>query len=60
MLSAELQRLDESSGSRPIYLCTIEELVGTSGPADEEHAVKQMDLLASILQKLGYHLISGG
>jgi hypothetical protein len=55
-----MQRLDESSGSWPIYLCTIEELVGTSGPADEEHAVKQMDLLTSILQKLGYHLISGG
>jgi hypothetical protein len=54
-----MQRLNEWSGSRPIYLCTIDELVGASGPSDDEHAVKQMDLLASILQKLGYQLISG-
>jgi hypothetical protein len=54
-----MHRLDEWSGSRPIYLCTIDELVGESGPVDDERAVKQMALLGSILQKLGYQLISG-
>ena len=51
-----MQRLDEASGAQPIYLCTMEEFVGTS---DEDRAVKQLDLLASILQKLGYQLVSG-
>jgi hypothetical protein len=48
--------LDAASGAPPIYLCTLEELVGAS---DDERAAEQMALLASILGKLGYQLISG-
>jgi hypothetical protein len=48
--------LDGASGAPPIYLCTVEELVGTS---DDDRAAEQMALLASILGKLGYELISG-
>jgi hypothetical protein len=52
-----MERLNELSAAKPIYLCTIDELAGAS--ASDEHAARQMDLLASILQKLGYQLISG-
>jgi hypothetical protein len=40
----------------PIYLCTLEQLVGS---ADDERAAEQLALLASILKKLGYELMSG-
>ena len=48
--------LDGASGAPAIYLCTLEQLVGAS---DDHRAAEQMDLLASILTKLGYQLISG-
>ena len=40
----------------PIYLCTLEQLVGDT---DDERATEQMALLGSILEKLGYRLMSG-
>lgn len=41
---------------RPIYLCKLEEIIDVS---NDERADKQMEALASILQKLGYTLMSG-
>lgn len=40
----------------PIYLCTQQELVGD---ASDGRAVEQLELLASIVAKLGYQLMSG-
>jgi hypothetical protein len=40
----------------PVFLCTQQELVGD---ADDDEALRQMEQLASILAKLGYHLASG-
>lgn len=42
--------------NEPIYLCTQDELFDT---VDEERAMAQMRLLASIVEKLGYRLASG-
>jgi hypothetical protein len=51
-----MSRLDPASGAPPIYLCTMDELVGD---ADDERATAQLALLGAILEKLGYRLISG-
>ena len=40
----------------PIYLCTLDQVVGSS---TDDRAAEQLDLLASILKKLGYQLVSG-
>lgn len=51
-----MARAEDRSRSGRIYLCTLDELVGS---ANDERAAEQMALLASILGKLGYQLMSG-
>ena len=41
---------------KPIYLCKLDEIIDVS---DDERADQQMQVLASILGKLGYTLMSG-
>jgi len=43
--------------SRNIYLCTMDELAGPG--ASDERVLQRMNLLAGILQKLGFDLASG-
>jgi len=45
-----------ANNNRFVYLCTLDELAGSSG---EGRTDELMALLASILSKLGYVLVSG-
>lgn len=46
----------EKSINTPIYLCKMDEIVDM---ANDERASQQVEVLATILTKLGYTLMSG-